>query len=113
MSRNLAFDLAVAERMSERELEDQVRDACKKFRLLRYHTYRATKSPAGFPDEVIVGSNGTLFRELKRQSEKPTVAQQEWLDGLAAAGQDAAVWRPADWMSGRIIRELFAISTRR
>lgn len=99
----------IAKAMREKALEQHVADACKTLRLLRYHTHRAQHSPAGFPDDVIVG-NAILYRELKREGEKPSPAQQEWLDRLAALGQDVGVWRPTDWFSGRIMAELQAVA---
>jgi hypothetical protein len=51
-----------------------------------------------------------LFRELKTQRGRVTAEQREWLHALLAAGQDAGVWRPEDLLSGRIQRELTAIS---
>jgi hypothetical protein len=96
--------------MSEAELERQVRRLARDLGLLEYHTHDSRRSPGGFPDLVCVGPGGVLFRELKRQGKSPTPAQQQWLDALAAAGQDAGVWRPEDLLSGRIGQELAAIS---
>ena len=107
MSESLSDEkVKLARRMSEKDLAAQVVDTAKTLNLLRYHTYRSTRSPSGFPDEVIVGPGGCLFRELKREGEKPTVAQQKWLAGLSAAGEDADVWRPSDWYTGRILAEM-------
>lgn len=99
--------------MAEATLLEQVRQVARVLGLLEYHTYRSTKSPSGFPDCVFVGPRGVLYRELKRERENPTAAQQKWLNGLLTAGQDAAVWRPSDWLSGRCERELRAVSVRR
>ncbi len=93
-------------------LEEQVRSACKALRLRRYHTHRAQHSPAGFPDDVIVGPTRMIYRELKRQKEKPSPDQQEWLDDLARVGQDVGVWRPMDWYSGLIIATLTGLAAR-
>lgn len=101
---------AQAKKMPEKELEQNVADACKTLGLLRYHTHRAQHSPAGFPDDVIVGCR-VMYRELKRSGEKPTAEQQEWLDRLAAVGEDVGVWRPEDWMDGTIVAELTALRT--
>ncbi len=84
--------------------------------ILWYHTYRSDRSPAGFPDYVIVwrpkhGPGRMLVRELKSSTGRVTPAQQEWLDCLAQAGQDVGVWRPADWESGLIARELTQLCT--
>ena len=78
--------------------------------ILAYHTYDSRKSPEGFPDWVICGHGGVLYRELKREGKDPTPKQQRWLDWLQAAGQDAGVWRPADQVSGRIAREIAAVA---
>ncbi len=37
-----------------------------------------------------------IYAELKRQATKPTPAQIEWLDKLAAAGGEVYLWRPSD-----------------
>jgi hypothetical protein len=92
-------------------LAAHVRKLMKDLGLLGYHTLRSLGSEQGYPDWTICGPGGVLFRELKRQGRNPTPAQQRWLDALAAAGQDAGVWRPADLLSGQIARELAAISS--
>src|SRR6478752_6101032 len=62
----------------------------------------------GFPDCVIAGDRGVLFRELKATSGRLRPDQRAWLERLNKAGQDAAVWFPADLVDGRIRRELGA-----
>lgn len=55
---------------------------------------------AGFPDLVLVdvrGAGGVLYRELKADAGRLSPGQRAWLDALAKAGADAAVWRPRDW----------------
>jgi hypothetical protein len=65
---------------------------------LVYHTHDSRRSASGFPDLVIVVHGRVLFRELKRDGNKPTAEQRRWLTALAQAGQDAAVWTfPQDW----------------
>lgn len=64
----------------------------------------------GWPDLVLVGPRGVLFRELKSRAGLPTAEQQAWLGALGDAGQNAGVWRPADLRSGRILTELRAVS---
>ena len=107
---------ALAAAMSEADLLSNVTSGtrkrpglCKWYGLTWYHTYNSKKSPSGFPDLVIAGRT-VMYRELKRQKENPTKAQREWIAALEAAGADVGVWRPEDWYSGRINRELAALA---
>jgi hypothetical protein len=99
---------AVSRAMREDDLDEQIRALAVGFRMLRYHTHDSRRSPSGFPDLVLVGRRGLLFRELKRETAQPTAKQREWLDSLAAVGADTGLWRPSDLTSGRILRELRA-----
>jgi hypothetical protein len=108
-----AAQITLAKAMPEAVLEENIRRACLQLRLMYYHTHRSQHSPAGFPDDVIMGSLGMIYRENKREGHDPTPKQQKWLDGLAAHGHDVGVWRPSDWLSGRIMAELTALSARR
>lgn len=63
----------------------------------------------GFPDLVLTGPGGVLFRELKSDRGHLSAEQQAWLVALVAAGEDAAVWRPADLHGGLIEAEIRAI----
>lgn len=98
--------------MSERELARNIADRARILGLLRYHTYRSERSPAGFPDEVIVGPAGVLFRELKRERGRLTAEQAQWLNALCSARQDAAVWRPSDLLAGVVDEQLAALAGR-
>jgi hypothetical protein len=62
----------------------------------------------GFPDLVIVGAGGVLYRELKADGKYPAPEQRAWIAALTAAGRDAGVWKPRDWPD-RIQAELNAI----
>jgi hypothetical protein len=57
---------------------------------------------------VIIGASRVLYRELKdwRVSSQPSPDQVKVLALLGRAGQDADIWRPCDWFSGRIVQEL-------
>jgi hypothetical protein len=68
----------------------------------------------GFPDLMIVGPGGVIFRELKTLNGMGAGGglrpdQSTWRDRLKAAGQDWDIWTPADLDRGRIERELAAI----
>ena len=82
--------------MTEAELLASVVEACRQLRLLCYHTADSRRSAAGFPDLVIVGRGGVLFRELKSAS-RLSRAQSDWITALVRAGQSATVWRPEHW----------------
>lgn len=92
--------------MSEEQLYEAVRDLAVRLGLLLYHTRDSRRSYSGFPDLVIAGAGGVLFRELKKAGQDPTPEQHIWLTALTAAGADAAVWRPADLRSDRVRTEL-------
>lgn len=82
---------------------------CALLQIWWYHHPDSRRSPAGLPDLILVGRRGILWRELK-SADGTTNAEQDyamWL--LHEAGEDVAVWRPADLASGRIARELEAI----
>ncbi len=113
---------AVAELpMSEDQLLSSVLSMARAFGVMTAH-FRPAQSKSGrwmtavqgdgkgFPDVVFVGPNGVLFRELKAAGKYPQPEQKRWLGRLEEANADAAVWRPADWRSGRVEAELRAIS---
>lgn len=104
-----------AKKQTERDFGLEVEEIIAQLGLRYYHTFRAQHSVAGFPDYVIASpkGHGMLYRELKREGNgkkfEPSPAQQEWLDMLAANGQNVGVWRPTDLLSGRIVEELRTI----
>ncbi len=93
-------------RMTEKDLEAAVEAAARMTGWLVYHTYDSRRSEPGFPDLVLVKGAKVLWRECKTTRGKVTPEQQRWALALIAAGQDWAVWRPYDWGSGAVTREL-------
>ena len=99
--------------MAESELDELIRVECKRLGLLAYHTRDSRRSSRGFPDWSIAGPHGVLFRECKGERRDGTLGkvqpeQRLWLAALSANGDDAGLWLPDDWRSGRIMDELVA-----
>lgn len=108
---------ALTARMSEDDLEAAMRRVIRDLRkhggqILAYHPWRqhARRAAPGWPDWFFAGRGGVMARELKRESGNPTAEQQEWLYFLDLGGLDVGVWRPSDWLSGRMTRELTVIA---
>lgn len=104
-----------AARMGEAQLRDRVIDAVRQHGLkLKVHpdSRRDRDSDRGFPDLVIAGLGGVLWRELKDQHDTPSPGQLAWADTLRAAGQDWAIWRPLDLLSGAVDLQLAALTIR-
>ena len=96
--------------MKEIELQRTVEFMCRNMGFLYYHNPDSRRAVKGFPDLIIVGRSGVLYRELKDNAGWKTSEQTRWLYSLVAAGQNASVWQPSDLDSGRIEKELQAIS---
>jgi hypothetical protein len=95
------LDAATDERTFQRQVVALAR-LCG-YRLI-YHTHDARRSPAGFPDLVLLrpGSEDRaghlVMLELKTEHGRPTVDQVEWLAGLATVpGITVRLARPSDW----------------
>lgn len=63
----------------------------------------------GFPDLVLVGPGGVMFREAKSDRGSLEPDQKTWRDALLGAGANWGLWRPRDWRSGRIADEMSAL----
>jgi hypothetical protein len=96
----------LAASMTERQLQDAVRRAARETGWLHFHPHDSRRSEPGWPDSVFVKGDRLLYRELKAAKGRLSPAQREWLDALAIAGQDVAVWRPEHSVSGHIFRVL-------
>lgn len=94
--------------MIEKVFQDKVLAVIRALHLMAYHTYDSKRSVSGFPDLVVVGERGVLYRELKTDKGRTSAYQVQWLAALTAAGEDAKVWRPADFES-IIVPELRAL----
>ena len=102
------YHAAIAKTMREDALLQHCKRAGAAVGWTVYHTHDSRRSDPGFPDLVLVHprQKRVLYRELKAHRGQLRPAQIEWLNVLALAGQDVGVWRPTDWLSGRISTEL-------
>lgn len=97
-----------AKAMSERQLQDQIIELAKRMGFIVYHTHDSRRSAPGFPDLVLVHpkQRRVIWRELKSETGAPTPEQKVWISTLLLVGEDVDIWRPRDWVSGRIEKEL-------
>ena len=86
--------------ITERAFSQQVYDLARRlnWRAVRFPTWRATGTSAGYPDITMVRGGRLLFTELKsdRPGASPTTQQREWMDALESAGAEVYLWRPSD-----------------
>lgn len=98
----------LAAEMSEADLLANLDDACEKLDLRLFHVRDARRQKLkDMPDALIVGDGRLWLFELKKQSGRPTPGQRQILEYLGECGTyRAGLWRPSDWLSGRIDSEL-------
>ena len=78
---------------------------------LAFHDWNPRLDTPGFPDLVIVGPYGTIFRELKADKWSAiTKAQKRWLHLFHASGLDAGFWYYKDVEDGRVRSEIAALT---
>lgn len=95
--------------LSEKGLLQAVRDLAALLHLRTYHPHDSRRSEPGFPDLVIIGPGGILWRELKTATGRLSRSQIDWLTALRTAGADAGIWRPNDLANGTITKQLKTI----
>lgn len=88
--------------MKEKDLLAAVRQLARRLGWMEYHTYRSTKSPAGFPDLVLVRPPRLIFVELKTEKGKLSEAQDAWINALVKTNVEVAIWRPHHLTEGLI-----------
>lgn len=76
----------------------QLQDAAVKLGWRAYHTHDSRRSPAGFPDLVLVRRDRIIFAEVKRETTHPEAEQVAWLAALSQVPcAEVYLWRPSDW----------------
>ena len=84
--------------MREKDFLQAVREYARLMGWTDYHTWHSLHSPAGFPDLVLVRPPRIVFAELKVGRNRPTPAQQHWLNLLGACpAVEVYLWTPEDW----------------
>lgn len=91
-------------------LDANVRRLMRDMGLWGYHTRNSIGSERGWPDWVILGPGGGLFRELKSERGSLSPDQRRVGSKLTRAGYDWAVWKPRDLYSGVIAAQLARIA---
>lgn len=99
--------MKVAYVQTEKEFSQAIVDIARLLGWRVYRTHDSRRSPAGFPDLVLVRDGRLVFAELKTERGRVTADQQEWLAALGEVEQSVDgwtekfvrvyVWRPSDW----------------
>jgi hypothetical protein len=97
--------------MTEAELMEAIRSMVRDLQLHAFHAADSRRSwGRGFPDLVVTGRAGTIFREVKTESGSLSAEQRQWGEALQASGERWSVWRPRHLLDGTIGRELAAVA---
>lgn len=65
----------------------------------------------GFPDLIIIGAHGVLYREVKASpNDRPTPEQTALIWLLRASGQDARFWTATDLLTGVVAEEVARVA---
>lgn len=89
--------------MTERQLQDAVVECALRLGWYVYHPYDSRRSTPGFPDLTMVRQERIVFAELKSERGRIRPEQNAWLAALSwTEACEVYVWRPADWLTGRI-----------
>ena len=96
--------------MTEDMLLAAIIDYCGWLHLQWFHDYDPKRNPPGFPDLFIAGPGGHLIAELKTSHGQLKPDQVKWKYTLQSSGAPWRLWRPGDWISGKIGAELRFIS---
>jgi hypothetical protein len=95
--------------MNEARLSWAVHVAATSRGLFTFRLLDSRRVRGGWPDYVIIGRR-MIFRELKADEGRLSRDQSRVGELIREAGGDWAVWRPADYNSGLIARELDEIA---
>ena len=90
-------------RQPEKELRLNLEKLAKLLGWRYYFTYRSRRSPPGFLDFELVKGDRLIKAELKSDVGRPTEEQHAWIRAyLDTPHVEVYLWRPSDWVAGRI-----------
>ena len=87
--------------LSEKDLQEQILAEAETYNWLVFHDNDSRRNNAGFPDLVLVKGGKIIFAELKRESKRAKLSDEQdvWIAELKRASSKnvmVAVWRPSD-----------------
>jgi len=90
---------SVNNKLTERQFQKQIVDLAQMLGWRVYYVPDSRRSPAGFPDIVLLKRGRLIFAELKTEKGRLRSRQKEWLNDLKTLGQGvkAFCWRPSNW----------------
>ena len=87
-----------SDRISEAQHQAAVVELAQMHNWLVYYVPDSRRSPAGFPDLVLVRPPQVLFVECKTDKGTLRPEQREWMEALSRCNSvQVWVWRPSDW----------------
>ena len=87
--------------LSEKDLQEQILAEAETYNWLVFHDNDSRRNNAGVPDLVLVKGGKIIFAELKRESKRAKLRDDQvvWIEELKRASSKnvmVAVWRPSD-----------------
>ena len=82
---------------TEKDFQQQIKDMAELFGWWAFHPYDSRRSPAGWPDLVMIHrtTGRTIFVEVKTMKGRVSNAQSVCLE-LLGMQNEVYVWRPSD-----------------
>ena len=72
------------------------------YHVTNVHKRLRSHTSEGFPDLHMVRGKRIVYAELKDATKPRTDAQDDWAEAIQQTPAEYYLWRPADWMSGRV-----------
>ena len=72
------------------------------YHVTNVHNKLRSHTSVGFPDLHMVRGKRIVYAELKNATELRTFEQGEWAEAIQQTPAEYYLWRPDDWMAGRV-----------